>query len=127
MSAPALEAVDVTRSYVLEGVTVQALRGVSLAVERGDYAAVVGPSGSGKSTLMHLLGGLDRPTTGVLRVGGRDIASLSADELAEVRKTLTMLQASPSWRLTAPLRVAKGKAGRYTRLARQARKKLGSA
>ena len=82
---PALEAVDVTRSYVLEGVTVQALRGVSLRVERGDYAAVVGPSGSGKSTLMHLLGGLDRPTTGVLRVGGRDIAGLTDDELAQVR------------------------------------------
>ena len=74
--APALEAVDVTRSYALEGGTVQALRGVSLTVEQGDYAAVVGPSGSGKSTLMHLLGGLDRPTTGVLRVGGRDIAAL---------------------------------------------------
>jgi len=82
---PALEAVDVTRSYELEGVTVQALRGVSVLVEPGDYAAVVGPSGSGKSTLMHLLGGLDRPTTGVLRVGGRDIAALSEDELAEVR------------------------------------------
>jgi putative ABC transport system ATP-binding protein len=84
-AAPALQAVDVTRSYVLEGVTVHALRGVSLTVERGDYAAVVGPSGSGKSTLMHLLGGLDRPTTGVLRVGGRDVASLSEDELAQVR------------------------------------------
>ena len=83
--AAALEAVDVTRSYALDGVTVEALRGVSLTVERGDYAAVVGPSGSGKSTLMHLLGGLDRPTTGVLRVGGRDIATLSEDELAEVR------------------------------------------
>ena len=82
---PALEAVDVTRSYELEGVTVHALRGVSLVVEQGGYAAVVGPSGSGKSTLMHLLGGLDRPTTGVLRVGGRDIAELSEDELAEVR------------------------------------------
>ena len=84
-ASAALEAVEVTRSYVLEGVTVEALRGVSLSVQRGDYAAVVGPSGSGKSTLMHLLGGLDRPTSGILRVGGRDIASLSEDELAEVR------------------------------------------
>ena len=84
-AVPALEAVDVTRSYDLEGVRVEALRGVSLRVERGDYAAVVGPSGSGKSTLMHLLGGLDRPTSGTLRVGGRDIATLSEDELAQVR------------------------------------------
>jgi putative ABC transport system ATP-binding protein len=82
---PALEAVDVTRSYELDGVTVQALRGVSLVVERGDYAAVVGPSGSGKSTLMHLLGGLDRPTSGILRVGGRDVGAMTQDELAEVR------------------------------------------
>jgi putative ABC transport system ATP-binding protein len=82
---PALEAVDVHRSYRLDGVQVDALRGVSMAVAEGDYVAVVGPSGSGKSTLMHLLGGLDRPTSGVLRVGGRDVAGLSEDELAEVR------------------------------------------
>ncbi len=81
----ALEAVDVVRSYRLEGVTVQALRGVSLRVEHGDYVAVVGPSGSGKSTLMHLLGALDKPTSGVLRIGGRDVAGMSEDELAAVR------------------------------------------
>ena len=85
MSAPALEAVDVTRSYPVGEGTVDALRGVSLTVEAGDYVAIVGPSGSGKSTLMHLLGGLDRPTTGLLRVGGRDVQTLSEDELAEVR------------------------------------------
>ena len=85
MSTPALEAVDVTRSYQLDGVGVDALRGVTMTVEQGDYVAVVGPSGSGKSTLMHLLGGLDRPTSGVLRVGGRDVGSMSQDELAVVR------------------------------------------
>ena len=85
MSAPALEAVDVRRVYALEGVEVEALRGVSLVIEQGDYVAVVGPSGSGKSTLMHLLGGLDRPTSGVLRVGGRDIAGMTEDELAALR------------------------------------------
>ena len=82
---PALEAVDVTRSYQLDGVRVDALRGVTVTIERGDYVAVVGPSGSGKSTLMHLLGGLDRPTSGSLRVGGRDVAAMSQDELAQVR------------------------------------------
>jgi len=81
----ALEAVEVTRTYQLDGVSVEALRGVSLRVEPGDFVAVVGPSGSGKSTLMHLLGGLDRPTTGIMRVGGRDVAGLSADEMAGVR------------------------------------------
>jgi putative ABC transport system ATP-binding protein len=64
---------------------VQALGGVSVRVEAGDYLAVVGPSGSGKSTLMHLLGALDRPTTGTLRVGGRDVARLGKDELARIR------------------------------------------
>ncbi len=82
---PALEAVEVTRTYRLEGVSVEALRGVSLSVAAGDYVAVVGPSGSGKSTLMHLLGALDRPSTGALRVGGRDVTSLSQDELARAR------------------------------------------
>ncbi len=82
---PALEAVDVTRTYQLDGVAVEALRGVSLSVVPGDFLAVIGPSGSGKSTLMHLLGGLDRPTTGIMRVGGRDVAAMTADEMAAVR------------------------------------------
>jgi putative ABC transport system ATP-binding protein len=64
---------------------VQALRGVSVRVAAGDYVAVVGPSGSGKSTLMHLLGALDRPSTGTLRVGGKDIARMGQDELAKAR------------------------------------------
>ena len=63
----------------------QALRGVSVRIEPGDYVAVVGPSGSGKSTLMHLLGALDRPSTGILRVGGRDVAGMGKDELARAR------------------------------------------
>jgi putative ABC transport system ATP-binding protein len=76
---------DVTREYRLEGVTVPALRGVSIEVPQGQFAAVMGPSGSGKSTLMHLLGGLDRPTTGRLLLGGRDVSSLSPADLARLR------------------------------------------
>jgi putative ABC transport system ATP-binding protein len=82
---PAVEAVDVRRSYQLDGVTVEALRGVSMRIDPAEYVAVVGPSGSGKSTLMHLLGCLDRPTSGALNVGGRDVATLSDGELAELR------------------------------------------
>ena len=80
-----LEAVDVVKRYDLDGVSVEALRGVSVAVEEGGYVAVMGPSGSGKSTLMHLLGGLDRPTSGVVRLGGVDVSTLSADAMATVR------------------------------------------
>jgi putative ABC transport system ATP-binding protein len=85
VTSPAIEASGVTRDYSLGGVTVQALRGISLRIESGEYASIVGPSGSGKSTLMHLLGLLDRPTTGVIEVGGRDATSLSDAELASLR------------------------------------------
>jgi len=86
VTGPAVEAVDVTRSYVLEGgVTVDALRGVSLRIDPGEYVAIIGPSGSGKSTLMHLLGCLDRPTTGTLLIAGSDVATLDDTALAELR------------------------------------------
>jgi putative ABC transport system ATP-binding protein len=81
----ALVAQDVARQYELDGVTVPALRGVSFTVAAGDYVAIIGPSGSGKSTLMHLLGGLDRPTSGRLLIGGRDVAVLDPQELARLR------------------------------------------
>ncbi|GAA2377482.1 ABC transporter ATP-binding protein [Dactylosporangium salmoneum] len=81
----ALVARDVTREYALDGVTVPALRGVSFTIDEGDYVAVIGPSGSGKSTLMHLLGGLDRPTSGRLLIGGRDVTGLDPRELARLR------------------------------------------
>jgi putative ABC transport system ATP-binding protein len=83
--AETVAAIDVRRSYQLDGLSVEALRGVTLRIDSGDYLAVVGPSGSGKSTLLHLLGCLDRPTSGRLRLGGRDVATLSDVELAELR------------------------------------------
>jgi putative ABC transport system ATP-binding protein len=81
----AIVATGVTRTYELDGVSVPALRGVSLTVEPGDYLAIVGASGSGKSTLMHLLGGLDRPTGGTLVIGGRDVSTLTPSEMAKLR------------------------------------------
>jgi putative ABC transport system ATP-binding protein len=81
----AVEALDVRRSYQLDGVAVEALRGVTMRIDPGEYVAIVGPSGSGKSTLMHLLGCLDRPTSGSLRIGGVDVAEMSEVELAALR------------------------------------------
>jgi putative ABC transport system ATP-binding protein len=80
--SPIVELTDVTRSY---GIGVVALRGVSLAIGYGELAAIVGPSGSGKSTLLHLVGALDRPSTGTVRVAGHDVAQLSDRELSALR------------------------------------------
>ncbi|MGP3917986.1 ABC transporter ATP-binding protein [Nonomuraea sp. 10N515B] len=82
---PAMEAVDLTRRYQLDGVAVEALRGVSLTIGQGEFAAILGPSGSGKSTLMHLLGCLDRPTSGTLRINGVEMSGLSDTALADLR------------------------------------------
>jgi len=75
---------DLTKTYYL-AVTVQALRGVTLAVEEGDFVALMGPSGSGKSTLLNLLGCLDRPTSGEYYLGNEEVASMADDQLSEIR------------------------------------------
>jgi putative ABC transport system ATP-binding protein len=80
-----LEVTDVTKTYFLDGVEVRALCGVSLAVHEGEMLAIMGPSGSGKSTLMHIVGLLDRPTTGSVNIDGTDVSDMGPDELAQVR------------------------------------------
>jgi putative ABC transport system ATP-binding protein len=76
---------NVTKTYHVGEVKVPALRGISLDVAAGDFVTVSGPSGSGKSTCMHILGCLDRPTSGEYVLDGRDVSRLSADDLAAVR------------------------------------------
>jgi putative ABC transport system ATP-binding protein len=75
----------VSRTYALDGIRVEALRDVSLAVGQGEFVAIVGPSGSGKSTMMHIIGCLDRPTAGIYRLAGTPVAELSDDGLARLR------------------------------------------
>jgi putative ABC transport system ATP-binding protein len=85
MSEPLISVRDLTKTYRLGDVDVRALRGVSLDVAAGEFIALTGPSGSGKSTFMHLLGCLDRPTSGQYLFNGRDVARLSNRQLSRVR------------------------------------------
>ena len=81
-----LQVKDLTKTYGKGDTTVAALDGVSFSVEKGDFVAVVGASGSGKSTLMHLIGGVDRPTSGSVTVDGNEIYRLNESELAIFRR-----------------------------------------
>jgi len=83
--APLIEVKDLTKVYGEGPAAVAALNGVSLTIHRGEFLAIMGPSGSGKSTFMHLLGCLDKPTSGSYRLAGQEVSGLSRDELALVR------------------------------------------
>jgi putative ABC transport system ATP-binding protein len=106
---------DVVRVYGEGDTAVQALRGITLEIERGKLTAVMGPSGSGKSTLMHILAGLDKPTSGDVSIGGTTITTLSDTDLTKLRREhigfvfqffnlLPMLTAEEN--LTLPLSIA---------------------
>jgi putative ABC transport system ATP-binding protein len=82
----AVSADDVTRRYGSGEAAVDALRGVTLDITRGQFAAIMGPSGSGKSTLMHVLAGLDQPTTGTVRIAGEDITKMNDAQLTKLRR-----------------------------------------
>jgi putative ABC transport system ATP-binding protein len=87
--APILEARDLVKRYPFGQTTVEALRGVSLSVDEGEFVAIMGPSGSGKSTLLQLLGGLDRPTSGEVVLEGETISRLSDDAATRLRRDRT--------------------------------------
>jgi len=85
METPLLQIRDLHKAYLLDGVRIQALRGIDLAVAAGEFVAIMGPSGSGKSTLMHILGCLDLPDQGDYLLHGRDVTRMDSDELAALR------------------------------------------
>ncbi len=82
----AVEVSGLTRQYIMGGEALTVLRGVDLCVEHGEIVCVMGPSGSGKSTLLNIVGGLDRPTSGAVRVEGEDLAAMDDERLAVYRR-----------------------------------------
>jgi len=104
--SPILRLADVGKTYATGSVQVEALQGISIEVDRGEYVAIMGPSGSGKSTLMHILGCLDVPSTGSYDLAGEDVSSMSEDALAHVRnrqigfvfQQFNLLPALSAWR-----------------------------
>jgi putative ABC transport system ATP-binding protein len=114
-SAPAVAAVDVTRRYGVGDSHVDALRGVTIHVPRGQFTAVMGPSGSGKSTLMHIMAGLDKPSTGTVEIAGEQVTTMDDNDLTRLRRDhvgfifqffnlLPMLTAEEN--VTLPLQIA---------------------
>jgi putative ABC transport system ATP-binding protein len=84
---PIISIRDLRKIYRLGEVEVQALRGVDLDIQRGEFVTIIGPSGSGKSTLFHILGGLTPPTSGSIHIAGRDLLGMTDRERTELRKT----------------------------------------
>jgi putative ABC transport system ATP-binding protein len=82
---PLIETRDLWKTYVMGEEEIHALRGVSIAIERGEYVAIMGPSGSGKSTLMNLIGCLDTPSKGSYLLNDKEVAAMNDDELARIR------------------------------------------
>lgn len=88
MAKPTIQTINLQKTYMLGKVPIEALRGVDLRVEKGDFLAILGPSGSGKSTLLNMIGALDKPTEGKVFIEGVDISTLDDNGLAYLRQKI---------------------------------------
>ncbi len=88
VTTPVVETTNLKKTYMLGKVPVNALQGVDLKVEKGDFLAILGPSGSGKSTLLNMIGALDKPTEGKVFIEGVDVSTLNDNELADLRREI---------------------------------------
>jgi putative ABC transport system ATP-binding protein len=88
LTTPVVDITNLRKTYMLGKVPVEALRGLNLKVERGEFVSILGPSGSGKSTLLNLIGALDKPTSGKLLIDGVDISTLNDNQLTEIRQKI---------------------------------------
>ena len=85
MAEHVIELSDVKKEYVMGDQTVFALRGVSFTIDQGEFVTIMGPSGSGKSTCMNMIGCLDRPSSGTVKINGRDISQMTEKDLSYLR------------------------------------------
>lgn len=134
MNQNVIEANDLTKTYKMGDVEVNALRGLSLTIPRGSVTAIMGPSGSGKSTLMNILGCLDRPTSGDYFLDDVNVATMNENQLAEIRnrkvgfifQSFNLLPRSTALtNVELPLRYRAGVNGKRTELARKALEAVG--
>jgi len=88
LATPVVETAELKKTYILGKVPVNALRGVNLKVEKGDFVAILGPSGSGKSTLLNMIGALDKPSEGKVFINGVDVSTLNDNQLADLRRSI---------------------------------------
>jgi len=88
LTIPVVETANLRKTYMLGKVPVNALCGVNLKVEKGDFLAILGPSGSGKSTLLNMIGALDKPTQGKVLINGVDVSTLNDNKLADLRQSI---------------------------------------
>jgi len=130
----AIHTQSLCRYYQMGGATIRAVDGVSLDVPSGDFLALLGPSGSGKSSLLNLIAGLDSPTSGAVRSGGKDLSKLSREQLAEYRRyTVGMVfqafnlipRMNVLENVELPLRFAEVERAKRTDMARQALERVG--